>query len=455
MAKPSVQYVCSSCGAKAPQMLGRCPVCGEWGTYEEEVVQSGLSTKRSISARGIGEAALPKRLQDVEATEEMRIDMLNGEFNRVLGGGLVPGSLVLLGGEPGIGKSTLALQVLMQQGERKTLYASGEESVRQLKLRAERLAGNAENLFISSETSLERILDQVKELEPEIVVIDSIQTIGTEAVEATIGSLSQVRECAARIMEFAKTRNIPFIIIGHINKEGSLAGPKVLEHIVDTVLQFEGDQQYMYRILRAQKNRFGSTSEIGIYEMRQNGLREVTNPSELLLSTAREGLSGISIAAAVEGVRPFLIEVQALVSSAAYGTPQRSSTGFDGRRLNMLLAVLEKRVGFKLLQKDVFLNIAGGLKVQDPAIDLAVLAAVLSSNMDIALDAGTCLCGEVGLAGEIRPVNRIEQRISEAQKLGFRRILIPADQKVDSKHYSIEIVPVKKVTDAFRLLIKG
>ena len=457
MAKPSVQYVCSSCGAKAPQMLGRCPVCGEWGTYEEEVIQrSGLTASRSYSTRGLtGEAALPKRIQDVEATEEMRIDMLNGEFNRVLGGGLVPGSLVLLGGEPGIGKSTLALQVLMQQGERKTLYASGEESVRQLKLRAERLAGNAENLFISSETSLERILDQVKELEPEIVVIDSIQTIGTEAVEATIGSLSQVRECAARIMEFAKTRNIPFIIIGHINKEGSLAGPKVLEHIVDTVLQFEGDQQYMYRILRAQKNRFGSTSEIGIYEMRQNGLREVTNPSELLLSTAREGLSGISIAAAVEGVRPFLIEVQALVSSAAYGTPQRSSTGFDGRRLNMLLAVLEKRVGFKLLQKDVFLNIAGGLKVQDPAIDLAVLAAVLSSNMDIALDAGTCLCGEVGLAGEIRPVNRIEQRISEAQKLGFRRILIPADQKVDSKHYSIEIVPVKKVTDAFRLLIKG
>ena len=457
MSKPSIQYICSSCGAKAPQMLGRCPVCGEWGTYEEEVLQrSGLSAKRSVSARGLsGEAGLPKRLQEIVATEEMRLDMRNGEFNRVLGGGLVPGSLVLLGGEPGIGKSTLALQVLMQQGERKTFYASGEESVRQLKLRAERLAGNAENLFISSETSLERILEQVKELEPEIVVIDSIQTIGTEAAEATIGSLTQVRECAARIMEFAKTRNIPFIIIGHINKEGSLAGPKVLEHIVDTVLQFEGDQQYMYRILRAQKNRFGSTSEIGIYEMRQNGLREVTNPSELLLSTAREGLSGIAIAAAVEGVRPFLIEVQALVSSAAYGTPQRSSTGFDGRRLNMLLAVLEKRVGFKLLQKDVFLNIAGGLRVQDPAIDLAVLAAVLSSNMDIALDAGTCLCGEVGLAGEIRPVNRIEQRISEAQKLGFRRILIPADQKVDSSRYSIEVVAVKKVTDAFRLLIKA
>lgn len=452
MAKPSIQYVCSSCGAKAPQMLGRCPVCGEWGTYEEEVMAA--APKKGVAPRTIGTAA-PQRLQDVVATEEMRIDMRNGELNRVLGGGLVPGSLVLLGGEPGIGKSTLALQVLMQMGERRTFYASGEESVRQLKLRAERLAGNAENLYISSETSLERILEQVKEIEPEVVVIDSIQTIGTEAIEATIGSLSQVRECAARILEFSKTRNIPFFIIGHINKEGSLAGPKVLEHIVDTVLQFEGDQQYMYRILRAQKNRFGSTSELGIYEMRADGLREVSNPSELLLSTAREGLSGIAIAAAVEGVRPFLIETQALVSSAAYGTPQRSSTGFDGRRLNMLLAVLEKRVGFKLLQKDVFLNIAGGLRVQDPAIDLAVLAAVLSSNMDIALDAGTCLCGEVGLAGEIRPVTRIEQRITEAQKLGFKRILIPADQKIDSKRFNIEVVPVRKVTDAFRTLIKN
>ena len=432
-------------------MLGRCPVCGEWGTYEEEV---GEVKSERLKVKGLSSTTQPQRLQDVQATEEMRIDMRNGELNRVLGGGLVPGSLVLLGGEPGIGKSTLALQVLMQLGERKTFYASGEESLRQLKLRAERLAGNAENLFISSETSLERILEQVKELDPEVVVIDSIQTIGTDAIEASIGSLSQVRECAARIMEFAKTRNIPFFIIGHINKEGSLAGPKVLEHIVDTVLQFEGDQQYMYRILRAQKNRFGSTSDLGIYEMRQDGLREVSNPSELLLSTAREGLSGISIAAAVEGVRPFLIEVQALVSSAAYGTPQRSSTGFDGRRLNMLLAVLEKRIGFKLLQKDVFLNIAGGLRVQDPAIDLAVLAAVLSSNMDIALDPGTCLCGEVGLAGEIRPVNRIEQRIAEAQKLGFKRILIPADQKPDISRFTISVVPVRKVTDAFRLLIK-
>ncbi|MEE0923830.1 MAG: DNA repair protein RadA [Paludibacteraceae bacterium] len=452
MAKQTIQYICSSCGAKAPQLLGRCPVCGEWGTYEEEVVASS-SFKHTLSV-SFGHTKA-QRLHEVTATEEMRIDMHNGELNRVLGGGLVPGSLVLIGGEPGIGKSTLALQVLLQMGDKRTYYASGEESVKQIKLRAERLAGDATNLFISSDTSLEHILEQVNEIQPEVVVIDSIQTIGTETIDATIGSLSQVRECAAKILEFAKTRNIPFLLIGHINKEGSLSGPKVLEHIVDAVLQFEGDQHYMYRMLRAQKNRFGSTSELGIYEMRQDGLREVTNPSELLLSTAREGLSGVSIAAAVEGVRPFLIEVQALVSSAAYGTPQRSSTGFDAKRLNMLLAVLEKRVGFKLLQKDVFLNIAGGMRVQDPAIDLAVLAAVLSSNMDIALDASTCLCGEVGLAGEVRSVNRIDQRIQEAQKLGFKRILIPAEQKVDSKRFQIEIIPVKKVVDAFRLLIKS
>lgn len=454
MAKQTIQYVCSSCGAKAPQLLGRCPVCGEWGTYEEEVVASSSSSKHTLYV-SLGGYAKAQRLHEVSATEEMRIDMHNGELNRVLGGGLVPGSLVLIGGEPGIGKSTLALQVLLQMGDKRTYYASGEESVKQIKLRAERLAGDATNLFISSDTSLEHILEQVAEIQPEVVVIDSIQTIGTETIDATIGSLSQVRECAAKILEFAKTRNVPFLLIGHINKEGALSGPKVLEHIVDTVLQFEGDQHYMYRMLRAQKNRFGSTSELGIYEMRQDGLREVTNPSELLLSTAREGLSGVSIAAAVEGVRPFLIEVQALVSSAAYGTPQRSSTGFDAKRLNMLLAVLEKRVGFKLLQKDVFLNIAGGMRVQDTAIDLAVLAAVLSSNMDIALDASTCLCGEVGLAGEVRSVNRIDQRIQEAQKLGFKRILIPAEQKVDSKRFQIEIIPVKKVVDAFRLLIKS
>lgn len=449
MAKLKSQYVCSSCGAKAPQLLGRCPVCGEWGTYKEEVVET--STSKGISAR---KSTAPLRLEEINAQEETRIDVHNGELNRVLGGGLVPGSLVLLGGEPGIGKSTLALQMLMQQGERRTLYASGEESARQIKLRAERLAGQPTNLFLLAETSLERILDQVRELKPEIVVIDSIQTISTEGLEASIGSLSQVKECAVRILQFAKDENIPFILIGHINKEGSLAGPKVLEHIVDTVLQFEGDQHYMYRILRAQKNRFGSTSELGIYEMQQGGLREVTNPSELLLSTARDGLSGIAIAGAVEGVRPFLIEVQALVSSAAYGTPQRSSTGFDPRRLNMLLAVLEKRVGFKLLQKDVFLNIAGGLRVNDPAIDLAVLAAVLSSNMDIALDADTAITGEVGLAGEIRPVARIEQRIREAEKLGFSRMIIPAGQRLNTKDFKIQLIEVGKVTDAFRLLIK-
>ena len=449
--KITTEYICSNCGAKAPQMLGRCPVCGEWGTYEESTVAPAAGSKRGISPRG---SAQPQRIQDITATEEMRIDMQSAELNRVLGGGLVPGSLVLLGGEPGIGKSTLALQVLMRMGERRTLYASGEESAKQLKLRAERLAGSPDNLYIMAETSLERILDSVTDLQPDLVVIDSIQTIGTEAIEASIGSLSQVRECAARILQYAKEKNVPFIIVGHINKEGSLAGPKVLEHIVDTVLQFEGDQHYIYRILRAQKNRFGSTSELGIFQMQQDGLREVTNPSELLLSGNREGLSGIAIAAAVEGVRPLLIEVQALVASAAYGTPQRSSTGFDGRRLNMLLAVLEKRVGFKLLQKDVFVNIAGGLRVNDPAIDLAVLAAVLSSNMDVALDTNICLTGEVGLSGEIRPVNRIDQRIGEAEKLGFEQIIIPAGQKYNPHNLRIRIIEAARVSDAFRHLIQ-
>ena len=415
----------------------------------EEVVQSGAPAKGVRQRSG----STLQKLQDVSVQEDHRIDMRSIELNRVLGGGLVPGSLVLLGGEPGIGKSTLALQVLMQMGSAVTLYASGEESVKQIKLRSERIAGNPENLYIVAETSLEKILEHAKQLKPDIVVVDSIQTIGTEAIEATIGSLSQVRECAARILQFAKETNTPFIIVGHITKEGSLAGPKVLEHIVDTVLQFEGDQHYMYRVLRAQKNRFGSTSEIGIFEMQQDGLREVTNPSELLLSSNRDGLSGISIAVAVEGVRPLLIEVQALTSSAAYGTPQRSSTGFDSRRLNMLLAVLEKRIGFKLLTKDVFLNIAGGLKVNDPAIDLAVLVAVLSSSMDISLPTDCCMTGEVGLAGEIRPVNRIDQRIGEARKLGFSRILIPAGQKHQTVK-DIEVVEVARVTDAVRMLFK-
>ena len=449
MAKNKTQYVCSSCGAKAPQMIGRCPVCGEWGTYEEEITVD-TTTKKGVVTRG----NTPQRIQEVQTQEEMRIDMQSSEFNRVLGGGLVPGSLVLLGGEPGIGKSTLALQVLMKMGGKKTLYASGEESAKQLKLRAERLAGSPDNLYIMAETSLERILDSVTDLQPEVVVVDSIQTIGTETIEASIGSLSQVRECAARILQYAKEKNVPFIIVGHINKEGSLAGPKVLEHIVDTVLQFEGDQHYVYRILRAQKNRFGSTSELGIFEMQQDGLREVSNPSELLLSNNRDGLSGIAIAAAVEGVRPLLIEVQALVASAAYGTPQRSSTGFDARRLNMLLAVLEKRVGFKLLQKDVFVNIAGGIRVNDPAIDLAILAAVLSSNMDVALDEQTCVTGEVGLAGEIRPVNRIDQRIREAEKLGFKTIIVPKGQKYNTHNLQIKVVEISRVIDAFKFLFK-
>ena len=448
--KVSTQYVCSNCGAKAPQMIGRCPVCGEWGTYEEEV-STVVSIKKGGAALRRG--AKVQRLHEVDAKEEMRIDMHSSELNRVLGGGLVPGSMVLLGGEPGIGKSTLALQVLLKMGDKKTLYASGEESAKQLKLRAERLAGDASNLYILAETSLERILESVTDIQPEIVVVDSIQTIGTESIEASIGSLSQVRECAARILQYAKEKNVPFVIVGHINKEGSLAGPKVLEHIVDTVLQFEGDQHYVYRILRAQKNRFGSTSELGIFQMEQDGLREVANPSELLLSNNREGLSGIAIAGAVEGVRPLLIEVQALVASAAYGTPQRSSTGFDARRLNMLLAVLEKRVGFKLLQKDVFVNIAGGLRVNDPAIDLAVLAAVLSSNMDVALDEKICITGEVGLAGEIRPVNRIDQRIREAEKLGFERIMVPAGQKYDSRGLMIKVVEVGRVLEAFKILL--
>lgn len=444
-------YVCQNCGAQAPKMIGRCPQCGEWGTYVEEVSEKQpVGQKTASSLRG-GQA--PQRLQDVVATEEMRIDLKNAELNRVLGGGLVPGSLVLIGGEPGIGKSTLALQVLMQLDNLKTLYASGEESVKQLKLRAERLAGNPQNLYIVSETSLEKILEHVKTMQPDIVVVDSIQTIGVESLESSIGSVGQVRECASRILQVAKETNIPFLIVGHINKEGSLAGPKVLEHIVDTVLQFEGDQHYLYRILRSQKNRFGSTSELGIFEMRGDGLREVSNPSELLLSQNSQGLSGIAIASAIEGVRPMLIEVQALVSTAAYGTPQRSSNGFDGRRLNMLLAVLEKRVGFRLPQKDVFLNIAGGIRVNDPAIDLAVLAAVLSSNMDIAIEDGICLTGEVGLAGEIRPVNRIEQRVREAQKLGFKKIIVPAGQQVELHNLKIEVIPVRKVSEAFRELI--
>ncbi len=455
MAKSKSVYVCQQCGADSPKWLGKCPQCGEWNTYVEEIVSKDNSPKVNLGGLEMTKQK-PVRLHEVETSEEARIDTSSNELNRVLGGGLVPGSLVLIGGEPGIGKSTLVLQVVLNLKGKKTLYVSGEESVKQLKLRAERLKYDAPDCYIVSETSLEQIFVHIQNIQPDLVIVDSIQTVSTEMVESSPGSVSQVRECAAHLLKYCKTSGTPVLLIGHINKEGSIAGPKVLEHIVDTVLQFEGDQHYMYRILRSIKNRFGSTSEIGIYEMQQSGLREVSNPSELLLSQHQGGLSGVAIASAIEGVRPFLIETQALVSSAAYGTPQRSCTGFDLRRLNMLLAVLEKRAGFKLAQKDVFLNIAGGLKINDPAIDLAVMSAILSSNVDIAIDKQICIAGEVGLSGEIRPINRIEQRILEAEKLGFTKMIIP-DFNIKALNIgkmNMELVRVNKVEDAFRVLFK-
>lgn len=456
MAKTKTVYVCSHCGADSPKWLGKCPNCGEWNTYVEEVVAKEVPSAKRPVPSGLSERgqARPVLLRDITAEKEDRLDLKDRELNRVLGGGLVKGSLVLIGGEPGIGKSTLVLQTILKLHDLKVLYVSGEESYRQLKMRADRLAPDSLNCLILCETNLEQIFVQAQNVQPDLLIIDSIQTIFTELVESSPGSVSQVRECSAAILKYAKESGVPVLLIGHINKEGSIAGPKVLEHIVDTVLQFEGDQHYMYRILRSIKNRFGSTAELGIYEMRQEGLREVSNPSELLLTQNHEGLSGVAIAAAIEGIRPFLIETQALVSSAVYGTPQRSATGFDIRRMNMLLAVLEKRAGFKLAQKDVFLNIAGGLRVNDPAIDLAVLAAVLSSSLDISIEPGVCMAGEVGLSGEIRPVNRIEQRIMEAEKLGFSRILIPHNnlKGFDTSRCRIQIVQVRKVEEAFRQL---
>ncbi|HOI26010.1 MAG TPA: DNA repair protein RadA [Paludibacteraceae bacterium] len=453
-AKVKSVYVCQNCGAEAPKWVGKCPSCGEWNTYVEELVrkETASSVRSTVGYLPESVKSKPVLISDVESAEEPRSDTSSVEFNRVLGGGLVPGSLTLIGGEPGIGKSTLVLQIVLNIKGRRTLYVSGEESLKQLKLRAERLRFDNPECYIVSETSLEQIFVHIKNVNPDLVIIDSIQTISTEVIESSPGSVSQVRECAAAILKFAKESGVPVLLVGHINKEGNIAGPKVLEHIVDTVLQFEGDQHYMYRILRSIKNRFGSTAELGIFEMRQDGLREVSNPSEMLLSQNHEGLSGTAIGAAIEGIRPFLIEVQALVSTAAYGTPQRSTTGFDIRRLNMLLAVLEKRVGFKLAQKDVYLNIAGGLKVNDPAIDLAIICAVLSSNMDISIDGQTCLAGEVGLSGEIRAINRIEQRISEAEKLGFNRIIIPEFKTLNIKNQKIEIIQAKKVEEAFRIM---
>lgn len=456
MAKTKTVYICSNCGADSPKWIGKCPNCGEWNTYvEETVVKESPAARRGAAAFSSSTKPRPVLLRDISAEKEERLDMKDEELNRVLGGGLVRGSLVLIGGEPGIGKSTLILQTVLKLPELRVLYVSGEESSKQLKMRADRIDPDNQNCLILCETNLEQIFAHVENVKPDLLVVDSIQTVFTENVESSPGSITQVRECSAAILKYAKESGVPVLLIGHINKEGSIAGPKVLEHIVDTVLQFEGDQHYMYRILRSIKNRFGSTAELGIYEMRQDGLRQVSNPSELLLTQNHEGLSGMAIAAAIEGIRPFLIETQALVSTAVYGTPQRSATGFDIRRMNMLLAVLEKRAGFKLAQKDVFLNIAGGLRVNDPAIDLAVLSAILSSSLDISIETGVCMAGEIGLSGEIRPVNRIEQRIMEAEKLGFSRIIIPFNNLKGfsaSPKSRIEIVQVRKVEEAFRQL---
>ena len=446
-------WYCSSCGADSPKWEGRCHECGEWNTMVEERVPAKSARSVSSVSRNTPKSK-PQRVSEIQALNEPRIHMPSNELNRVLGGGLVAGSLVLIGGEPGIGKSTLVLQNILSIKSKTLLYVSGEESVSQLKLRADRIGRMSDNCFIVCETSLDNIFEHIENVQPQIVIVDSIQTIASDAIESAAGSVSQVRECSAQLLKYAKQSGVPVILIGHINKEGSIAGPKVLEHIVDAVLQFEGDRHYMYRILRSIKNRFGSTSEIGIYEMCQRGLREVTNPSEMLLSQNDEELSGVAVGVTLDGIRPFIIEAQALVSTAAYGTPQRSVTGFDGKRMNMLLAVLEKRVGFKLAQKDVFLNIAGGLKVNDPALDLAVICAILSSNVDMAIPHGVCMTGEVGLSGEIRPVTRVEQRISEAEKLGMDAIIIPRNnlKGIDTSKLKIKINEVSKVEEAFRLL---
>ncbi len=457
MAKDKTVYVCSYCGQESAKWIGKCPACGQWNTFKELHISAdnGRSSLVSTMAAKSSGGNVAQKLKDISAQDEPRFDMNDEELNRVLGGGLVRGSITLLGGEPGIGKSTLSLQTVLKL-KKKVLYVSGEESAHQLKMRAKRLSPEAsDNCLVLCETSLENIFLCIKDTKPDIVVIDSIQTICTADAESSPGSVTQVRECASKLLRFAKTSGVPVILIGHINKEGTLAGPKILEHIVDTVIQFEGDQHYMYRILRSIKNRFGSTSELGIYEMRQNGLRPVSNPSELLLTEDRDGLSGIAISCAIEGVRPFLVETQALVSTAAYGMPQRSATGFDQRRLNMLLSVLEKRVGFKLIQKDVFVNIAGGLRVTDLAMDLSIIAAVLSSNVDTPIEPGWCMAGEVGLSGEVRPVSRIEQRVAEAQKLGFTNIILPRQniQAFKGKNIgNVNLIPVRKVEEALRHL---
>lgn len=453
MAKTKTTFFCQNCGTQYSQWMGQCKTCGEWNTIVEEVIEKDEKEKpwQSDENKSLSEAGI-RNIREIPENSESRIDTGNGELNRVLGGGIVNGSVVLMGGEPGIGKSTLMLQVALHLKNIKTLYVSGEESGSQIRLRAERIGIESDNCFVLTETNTQKIFKQLKKIEPQLVVIDSIQTLNTNYVESSPGSISQIRECASEMIRYSKETNVPVILIGHITKEGVIAGPKILEHMVDVVLQFEGDRNHIYRLLRAIKNRFGSTSELGIYEMQGSGLREVTNPSEVLISKRDEPLSGNAIAATLEGIRPMLIEIQSLVSSAVYGTPQRSATGFDLKRLNMLLAVLEKRAGFQLGAKDVFLNITGGIRVDDPAIDLAVISAILSSNMDVSLPDNCCFAGEVGLSGEIRAVNRVEQRISEAEKLGFDVIFVSKYNKVKTANYNIRIQTVSKVNDLVKML---
>lgn len=452
MAKVKKAYFCQSCGFESSKWIGKCPSCNEWNTFVEEVVSKTTSNSAPIFSKSSSKRNnKPKQINEIASTKEARITLSDQEFNRVLGGGLVPGSITLFGGEPGIGKSTLLLQLALSSGL-KTLYVSGEESEQQIKLRAERVDANNESCFILTETSQTKIFQQIEELEPQFLIIDSIQTIFSDNIESSPGSISQIKECTAQFLRYAKEQNIPVLLIGHITKDGSLAGPKVLEHMVDVVLQFEGDRNHVYRLLRTIKNRFGSTNELGIYEMQHAGLREVHNPSEILISAREEDVSGVAISATMEGLRPILIEVQALVSTSAYGTPQRSTTGFDAKRLNMLLAVLEKRCGFRLAAKDVFLNIAGGVKVDDPAIDLAVVCAVLSSNVDVPLDSNICFAAEVGLSGEIRPVARINQRISEAEKMGYRQIIVSKHNKGITDSGKIQVLQVTKIEEVFKAL---
>ena len=449
MSKKSSIFYCQNCGTSSSKWLGKCPSCGQWNTFVEERTSKKESKKDGYVSN---KTNTPKLLNEISYNSENRIVTIDNELNRVLGGGIVPGSLILLGGDPGIGKSTLLLQFALSSKSKKILYVSGEESEKQIKMRAERINKNSEHCYILTETSINNIFQEIEKIQPDILIIDSIQTIHTSYLESAPGSVSQIRECTSELIKFAKETSTAVLLIGHINKDGAIAGPKVLEHMVDTVLQFEGDRNHVYRILRTIKNRFGSASELGVYEMSGNGLRQVTNPSEILITERDENTSGVAIAGTIEGARPLLVEIQSLVSSAVYGTPQRSTTGFDTRRMNMLLAVLEKRCGFRLGAKDVFLNITGGIKIDDTAIDLAVVCSILSSDQDIPLDNQICFAGEIGLSGEIRAVNRIDQRISEAEKLGYEKIIISKYNKFNSKDFNIEILKCGKIEEVFRLL---